>query len=86
MSPELVTIFMFATMLVLLITGQRVFGVIGFVGAAAALCEKRRRSAPKPLESPRDGTRCRQALLFDEYSFAIMNTCLPSAILVPVGH
>lgn len=37
MSPELVTIFMFATMLVLLITGQRVFGVIGFVGSAAAL-------------------------------------------------
>jgi tripartite ATP-independent transporter DctM subunit len=37
MSPEFVTIFMFATMLVLLMTGQRVFGVIGFVGTAAAL-------------------------------------------------
>jgi tripartite ATP-independent transporter DctM subunit len=37
MSPEFITIFMFATMMVLLITGQRVFGVIGFVGAAAAL-------------------------------------------------
>ena len=37
MTPELITIFMFATMLVLLFTGQRVFGVIGFVGAAAAL-------------------------------------------------
>jgi tripartite ATP-independent transporter DctM subunit len=37
MSPELITTFMFATMMVLLFTGQRVFGVIGFVGAAAAL-------------------------------------------------
>jgi tripartite ATP-independent transporter DctM subunit len=37
MTPEFVTIFMFATMLVLLMTGQRVFGVIGFVGTAAAL-------------------------------------------------
>jgi len=37
MTPELITLFMFATMMVLLFTGQRVFGVIGFVGAAAAL-------------------------------------------------
>lgn len=37
MSSELITLFMFSTMVVLLITGQRVFGVIGFVGAAAAL-------------------------------------------------
>ena len=37
MTPEFVTVFMFATMLVLLMTGQRVFGVIGFVGTAAAL-------------------------------------------------
>ncbi len=37
MSPETITFFMFATMMVLLITGQRVFGVVGFVGAAAAL-------------------------------------------------
>lgn len=37
MSPEAITIFMFVTMMVLLMTGQRVFGVIGFVGAAAAL-------------------------------------------------
>ena len=37
MSPEFITLFMFATMMVLLMTGQRVFGVIGFVGAAAAL-------------------------------------------------
>ena len=37
MSSEFITIFMFASMLLLLGTGQRVFGVIGFVGAAAAL-------------------------------------------------
>jgi tripartite ATP-independent transporter DctM subunit len=37
MSPEAITIFMFVTMMVLLMSGQRVFGVIGFVGAAAAL-------------------------------------------------
>jgi len=37
MSSELITLFMFGTMLVLLFTGQRVFGVIGFVGSAAAL-------------------------------------------------
>lgn len=37
MTPELITLFMFATMMVLLFTGQRVFGVIGFVGSAAAL-------------------------------------------------
>lgn len=37
MSSELITTFMFSTMMVLLLTGQRVFGVIGFVGAAAAL-------------------------------------------------
>jgi tripartite ATP-independent transporter DctM subunit len=37
MTPELITLFMFATMMVLLLTGQFVFGVIGFVGAAASL-------------------------------------------------
>jgi tripartite ATP-independent transporter DctM subunit len=37
MSSEFITVFMFGTMLVLLFTGQRVFGVIGFVGTAAAL-------------------------------------------------
>jgi len=37
MSSELITLFMFATMMVLLFTGQRVFGVIGFVGSLAAL-------------------------------------------------
>ncbi len=37
MTPEFISLFMFATMMMLLITGQRVFGVIGFVGAVAAL-------------------------------------------------
>ncbi|MBN9315023.1 MAG: TRAP transporter large permease subunit [Devosia sp.] len=37
MSSELITLFMFASMMVLLFTGQRVFGVIGFVGSVAAL-------------------------------------------------
>lgn len=37
MSSEFITIFMFASMLLLMSTGQRVFGVIGFVGSAAAL-------------------------------------------------
>ncbi len=36
MSSEFITLLMFASMMVLLLTGQRVFGVIGFVGAAAA--------------------------------------------------
>src|SRR5690606_32328902 len=37
MSSEWITIFMFASMLLLMATGQRIFGVIGFVGSAAAL-------------------------------------------------
>jgi tripartite ATP-independent transporter DctM subunit len=37
MSSEFISLFMFASMMVLLLTGQRVFGVIGFVGTAAAL-------------------------------------------------
>lgn len=37
MSSEFISIFMFASMMVLLLTGQRVYGVIGFVGTAAAL-------------------------------------------------
>ncbi|HET8727340.1 MAG TPA: C4-dicarboxylate ABC transporter, partial [Alphaproteobacteria bacterium] len=37
MTSEFITIFMFASMLLLMATGQRVYGVIGFVGAAAAL-------------------------------------------------
>ena len=36
-SYEFIAIFMFATMLLMLLTGQRVFGAIGFVSAAAAL-------------------------------------------------
>jgi tripartite ATP-independent transporter DctM subunit len=37
MSSQFITLFMFASMMALLMTGQRVFGVIGFVGTAAAL-------------------------------------------------
>ena len=37
MSYEAIAILMFATMLVLMMTGQRVFGVIGFVAVVAAL-------------------------------------------------
>ena len=36
-SYEMIAITMFATMLLMLLTGQRVFGAIGFVSAAAAL-------------------------------------------------
>ena len=37
MSHEMIAIFMFATMMLMLFTGQRVFGAIGAVGAIAAL-------------------------------------------------
>ncbi len=37
MSPEFIALTMFATMMVLLLTGQRVFGAIGFIGAVGAL-------------------------------------------------
>ncbi len=37
MSPEMIALLMFATMMVMLLTGQRVFGVIGFVAVAAAV-------------------------------------------------
>ncbi len=37
MSYELIALLMFSTMMVMLLTGQRVFGAIGFVAAAAAL-------------------------------------------------
>jgi tripartite ATP-independent transporter DctM subunit len=37
MSPSVVAVTMFAAMLVLLLSGQRVFGAIGFVGVIAAL-------------------------------------------------
>ena len=37
MTSELITVFMFSSMLLLMATGQRVFGLIGFVGAVAAL-------------------------------------------------
>ena len=37
MSYDLIALLMFSSMMVLLLTGQRVFAVIGFVGAASAL-------------------------------------------------
>ena len=37
MSYEMIALLMFSSMMIMLITGQRVFGAIGFVGAAAAL-------------------------------------------------
>lgn len=37
MSYELIALLMFSTMMVMLLTGQRVFGAIGFVATAAAL-------------------------------------------------
>ena len=37
MSYEMIAILMFSTMLLMMITGQRVFGVIGFVAVVAAL-------------------------------------------------
>ncbi|MDI5932178.1 TRAP transporter large permease subunit [Halomonas kalidii] len=37
MSYQMIALTMFSTMMLLLLTGQRVFGVIGFVGAASAL-------------------------------------------------
>mgnify|MGYP001124589726 FL=1 len=37
MSSETITLIMFSSMAVLLLTGQRVYGAIGFVGAVAGL-------------------------------------------------
>ncbi len=37
MSYEMIAVFMFATMMLMLMTGQRVFGAIGFVAAVAAI-------------------------------------------------
>jgi len=37
MSYEMIALLMFSTMMLMLLTGQRVFGAIGFVGAFAAL-------------------------------------------------
>ncbi|MDR1789816.1 MAG: TRAP transporter large permease subunit [Opitutaceae bacterium] len=38
MSPELIILLMFSTLMLLMITGQRVFGVMGFVGVICAIC------------------------------------------------
>jgi tripartite ATP-independent transporter DctM subunit len=51
MSSELITLFMFATMMMLLFTGQRVFAVVGFVGALAALLLWGQGSAELPFNA-----------------------------------
>ncbi|TYR32069.1 TRAP transporter large permease subunit [Mesorhizobium microcysteis] len=51
MSSEFITLFMFASMLLLMATGQRVFGVIGFVGAVAALWLWGKGSAELPFNA-----------------------------------
>ena len=37
MPQELIAVLMFSTMLLLMMTGQRVFGLIGFVAVVAAI-------------------------------------------------
>ncbi len=37
MPQEMIAILMFSTMLLMMMTGQRVFGIIGFVAVLAAL-------------------------------------------------
>ena len=37
MSQELIALFMFSSMMLMLLTGQRVFGAIGAIAAIAAL-------------------------------------------------
>ncbi|MBI1621074.1 TRAP transporter large permease [Aquamicrobium zhengzhouense] len=51
MTSELITVFMFASMLLLMATGQRVFGLIGFVGAVAALWLWGKGSAELPFNA-----------------------------------
>ena len=62
LSYEFIAIFMFITMLVMMFTGQRVFGAIGFVAAASALLVWGDGSLEMPYTcllytspSPRDG-------------------------------
>ena len=37
LSPEIIILLMFSTLMLLMLTGQRVFAAMGFVGVAAAL-------------------------------------------------
>src|SRR5690606_18855576 len=37
LSPEVIIVLMFSCLMLLMATGQRVFGVMGFVGVAAAM-------------------------------------------------
>ncbi len=38
LAPEIIILLMFSTLMLLMLTGQRVFAAMGFVGVAAALC------------------------------------------------
>ena len=62
LSYEFIALFMFITMLLMMFTGQRVFGAIGFVAAASALLIWGEGSMEMPYTcllytspSPRDG-------------------------------
>ena len=66
MSYDLIAIFMFASMMLMLMTGQRVFGAIGAVAAASALALWGTGGSDIPFScllytspSPRDRTRSR---------------------------
>ena len=66
LSYEFIALFMFITMLVMMFTGQRVFGAIGFVAAASALLIWGEGSMEMPYTcllytspSPRDATLSR---------------------------
>ena len=37
LAPEIIILLMFSTLMLLMLTGQRVFAAMGFVGVAAAL-------------------------------------------------
>jgi tripartite ATP-independent transporter DctM subunit len=51
MSYELIALLMFSTMMLLLFTGQRVFGVIGFIATAFALLEWGEGAAEMPFNA-----------------------------------
>ncbi len=52
MSYELIATLMFSTMMLMLLTGQRVFGAIGFVAVVAALLLWGDRGGFDPLDKP----------------------------------
>jgi hypothetical protein len=61
MSYELIALLMFASMLGLMLTGQRVFAAVGFVAAGAALLlygTGASRCPSTPRSSSSTGSRC----------------------------